>query len=50
MLSQNEARSVISRKDVLYVRPKFDTLDYYEFSRYKEFIQSGYEAACIALP
>lgn len=50
MLSQNEARSVISRKDVLYVRPKFDTLDYYEFSRYKEFIQSGYEAACVALP
>lgn len=49
MLAQNEARSVISRGEVLYIRPKFDTLDYYEFSKYKEFIQSGYQAACIVL-
>lgn len=50
MLAQNEGRSVISRENVLYIRPKFDTLDYYEFSKYKEFIQSGYQTACIALP
>lgn len=50
MLSQNEARSVVSREEVLYIRPKFDTLDYYEFSKYKEFIQSGYQAACITFP
>lgn len=45
MLSQNESRSIISRKDVTYIRPEFDALDYYEFNKFKEFIKSGYEAA-----
>jgi hypothetical protein len=45
MLSQNEARSRVSRLDITYIRPEFDGLDYYEFSRYREFIQSGYDAA-----
>jgi predicted acylesterase/phospholipase RssA len=44
MLSQNEARSIISRKDVIYIRPTFDDLDYYEFHKYPLFIQSGYNA------
>lgn len=49
MLAQNEARSVVSRRDVLYIRPKFDGLDYYEFHKYKELIHSGYEASQIFL-
>ena len=45
MLTQNEARSVASRKDVLYIRPEFDKLDYYEFDKYTLFIEAGYIAA-----
>lgn len=45
MLSQNENRSVISRKNVIYIRPEFDGLDYYEFHKYKSFIESGYSKA-----
>ncbi len=42
MLSQNESRSLLSRDDVIYIRPSFDTLDYYEFHKYAEFIKAGY--------
>jgi predicted acylesterase/phospholipase RssA len=45
MLAQNESRSVASRKEIIYIRPEFDGLDYYEFHKYSEFIQSGYEKA-----
>jgi predicted acylesterase/phospholipase RssA len=45
MLSQNEIRSVDSRKDVVYIRPEFDGLDYYEFLKYPLFIESGYKKA-----
>lgn len=45
MLSQNESRSVASRKGVIYIRPEFDGLDYYEFHKYKAFIESGYKKA-----
>ena len=45
MLSQNESRSVTSRKGVVYIRPAFDGLDYYEFHKYQAFIQSGYKKA-----
>ncbi|GAB0174741.1 MAG: patatin-like phospholipase family protein [Candidatus Altimarinota bacterium] len=45
MLSQNENRSVLSRKKVHYIRPEFDGLDYYEFGKYKAFIESGYKKA-----
>jgi len=38
MLAQNEARSIASRSDVTYIRPKFDGLDYYEFDKYERFI------------
>lgn len=44
MLSQNEQRSVTSRKDVLYLRPQFDNLDYYDFLKYDDFIKAGYES------
>ncbi len=43
MLSQNESRSLLSRKDITYIRPTFDRLDYYEFHKYKDFIKAGYE-------
>ncbi len=49
MLSQNESRSILSREDVVYIRPSFDTLDYYNFDKYKEFIQAGYEAGSQSL-
>lgn len=45
MLSQNETRSVKSRNDIVYIRPSFDKLDYYEFHRYKDFIEAGYVKA-----
>ncbi len=45
MLTQNESRSVSSRKDVTYIRPEFDWLDYYEFDKYQKFIEAGYVAA-----
>lgn len=45
MLAQNESRSLISRKDIVYIRPKFDSLDYYEFYKYKDFIRAWYTAA-----
>lgn len=45
MLSQNESRSVLSRENVTYIRPEFDGLDYYEFDKYKKFIEAGYVAA-----
>lgn len=45
MLAQNESRSVQSREDVIYIRPRFDRLDYYEFDKYREFIEAGYIAA-----
>jgi NTE family protein len=45
MLSQNEARSIVSRDDVIYIRPSFDNLDYYEFTKYQKFIESGYSKA-----
>lgn len=49
MLSQNESRSVTSRNDVIYIRPEFDGLDYYEFLKYKAFIESGYHQAALVL-
>ena len=45
MLLQNESRSILSRKNILYIRPKFDTLDYYEFDKYLYFIKAGYIAS-----
>lgn len=45
MLAQNESRSLISREDIVYIRPKFDSLDYYEFYKYKDFIRAWYTAA-----
>lgn len=45
MLTQNENRSIESREEVLYVRPEFDTLDYYNFLEYKMFIEAGYAAS-----
>lgn len=45
MLSQNESRSLSSRKDIVSIRPAFDGLDYYEFHKYHEFIISGYQKA-----
>ena len=45
MLSQNESRSLLSRKDIVYIRPKFDALDYYEFHKYEAFIRAWYMAA-----
>lgn len=45
MLAQNEARSVSSRNNVTYIRPRFDKLDYYQFDKYREFIEAGYIAA-----
>lgn len=45
MLSQNESRSLLSRKDILYIRPEFDKLDYYEFDKYQKFIEAGYIAS-----
>jgi hypothetical protein len=45
LVAQNEMRSVKSRRDVLYIRPDFDGLDYYEFHKYKAFIASGYDKA-----
>lgn len=50
MLAQNEARSVASRKDVTYIRPSFDSLDYYEFHKYEKFILAGYQKAKEILP
>jgi NTE family protein len=50
MLSQNESRSLQSRDDIIMIRPSFDSLDYYEFHKYREFIQSGYEKAKEVLP
>lgn len=49
MLSQNEKRSVTSRSHVHYIRPEFDGLDYYEFRKYKAFIESGYKKAHLVL-
>lgn len=49
MLSQNENRSVTSRDHVEYIRPEFDGLDYYEFHKYKAFIESGYKKAAQVL-
>lgn len=45
MLSQNEQRSLESRRDVMYVHPKYTNLDYYDFHKYEKFITSGYEAS-----
>ena len=45
MLSQNEERSRNSRPDIFYIHPKYTNLDYYEFHKYKKFIQAGYEAS-----
>jgi hypothetical protein len=45
VLAQNESQSVRSRKDVTYIRPEFDNLDYYDFSKYLQFIESGYKKA-----
>jgi NTE family protein len=45
VFSQNEARSVQSRKEILYILSKFDHLDYADFHKYKEFIKAGYVAS-----
>lgn len=45
MLYQNESRSILSRDDVLYIRPSFDALDYYEFDKYRDFIKTGYKSS-----
>lgn len=45
MLAQNESRSVQSRKDIIYIKPQFDKLDYYEFNKYEKFIDAGYRAS-----
>lgn len=45
VFSQNEARSVKSRKEILYILSKFDHLDYADFHRYKDFIKAGYVAS-----
>ncbi len=45
VITQNESRSIRSRDDIIYIRPAFDNLDYYNFDKYSEFIQAGYEAA-----
>ena len=42
---QNEARSVWSRKDVLYIISEFDQLDYLDFLSYDQFIAAGYRAS-----
>ena len=45
MIAQNESRSCVSREWIIYIRPAFDKLDYYEFHKYREFIEAGYRAA-----
>lgn len=40
LLWQNEERSLRSRNDIIFIRPAFDKLDYYEFHKYKEFIKA----------
>ena len=49
IIAQNESRSILSREDILYIRPSFDTLDYYNFDKYREFIQAGYETGKISV-
>lgn len=45
VIIQNEKRSIMSRPDIIYIRPDFADMDYYEFHRYPLFIESGYAAA-----
>lgn len=46
ILSQNESRSVLSRRDVIYIRPEFEAnLDYLDFRKYEKFIAAGYSKA-----
>ena len=45
VIIQNEKRSIMSRPDILYIRPDFADMDYYEFHKYPLFIESWYRAA-----
>jgi NTE family protein len=46
LLFQNEEKSIrSSSKRIILIRPRFPEIDYYEFGRYEEIIQIGYEEA-----
>lgn len=42
MMSINEKKSLNSSKNILYIKPKFTDIDYYEFYKHKEIIQIWY--------
>ena len=44
MMKQNEERSLKSDKNIIFVHPKFPKVDYYEFHKYDEIIDIGYQA------
>ena len=46
MMKQNEDRSLeFWNKNVILIRPKFSTIDYYEFHKYEEIIEIWYKTA-----
>ncbi len=44
MMASNEERSITARKDTVVLRPD-SAIDYYEFDRVDEIIESGYREA-----
>lgn len=44
MMARNESLSILSRKDVLLIRPLCEEIEYYEFSKSMKMIEAGYEA------
>lgn len=45
MMKQNEDRSFNCDKNVIWLHPEFPGIDYYEFHKFDEIINIGYEAA-----
>ena len=45
MMAQNEKKSLEVSKNIILVHPKFAEVDYYEFSKFNEIIDIGYEEA-----
>lgn len=43
MMSQNEARSIEWRKNLLLIRPEQEEIDYYDFKKMKQMIQEWYK-------
>lgn len=45
MMKQNESKSLSLDKKIIYIHPKFVWVDYYEFNKYEEIVNIGYEEA-----